>query len=303
MKKVSLICLLFLFVSLCKAQPFADIVSFNYQTYSGKYDIKTDTLNRLKNKTDNYQFGFFLPKEFKNGNTLLLRINSETINSTIGPDSSYSSRLSNISLPIGMKFVNKTKKWESIILVIPKIASDFKDKIDGYDFQYGAVFLEHFVPNNKLKIKAGLYYNREAFGNFYVPLVGVDWKVNSRINMYGILPTNYKIEFNILKNRLYTGVNLKYFTRSFRLSKKDNYDYVRYDEAQVKLFLDCFVVSKVLVFAEIGYSIGKNPWQYKYNTKDVVNYNPVYNPMKPFLVFNFGLAYRFRLDLEEKQAQ
>jgi hypothetical protein len=54
--------------------------------------------------------------------------------------------------------------------------------------------------------------------------------------MYGILPTSYKVEFNILKNKLYTGLNLKYFTRSFRLSKNNNYDYVRYDEAQVKLF-------------------------------------------------------------------
>ncbi len=303
MKKNIALLVFSLFVSIASAQPFADIVSFNYQTYSGKYEKTFDTLPQQYNKTDNYLFGFFLPKEFKNGNTLLIRINSETINSTISPDSSYSSRLSNVSLPIGMKLVNKNKKWETIFLVIPKIASDFKDKVDGYDFQYGAVFLEHFVPNNKLKIKAGLYYNREAFGNFYVPLVGVDWKVNNRIYMYGILPTSYKIEFNILKNKLYTGINLKYFTRSFRLSKVSNYDYVRYDEAQVKLFVDCFVAKKVLVFGEVGYSIGTNPWQYKYNTKEVVTNSPVYNSMKPFVVFNTGLAYRFRFDLEEKQAQ
>ena len=94
-------------------------------------------------------------------------------------------------MPIGMKLVSKNKKWETVLLVIPKIASDFRDAIDANDYQYGGVFLEHFVPNEKLKIKAGIYYNREAFGNLFVPLVGVDWKVNDRINLYGILPTNF----------------------------------------------------------------------------------------------------------------
>jgi hypothetical protein len=284
------------------AQPFVDIVGFNYQTFSDKYKIPDDSINTLKNKTDNYALNFFLPKEFKNGNTLLIRLNTESINSTISPDTSYSNRLSAISLPIGMKLVTKNKKWETILIAIPKIASDFKDAIDGYDFQMGGIFLQHWVPNNKIKIKAGLYYNREAFGNFYVPLVGIDWKINNRIYMYGILPTSYKVEFNIIKNRLYTGLNLKYFTRSFRLSKDHNYDYVRYDEAQVKLFLDCFVAPKVLVFAEAGYSFGKNPWQYKYNTKDVAyKNNPLYGPMGNYMVFNFGLAYRIRFDLEKKE--
>lgn len=224
------------------------------------------------------------------------------INSAISPDSSYSSRLSGISLPVGMKLVTKNKKWETIFLAVPKIASDFKDEIDEYDFQYGGIFLQHFVPNNKLKIKAGLYYNREAFGNFYVPLVGVDWKVNDRLNLYGILPTNYKVEFNIIKDKFYAGLNLKYFTRSFRLSEANQYDYVRYNEAQVKLFMDCFVVPRVLVFAEVGYSIGENPLQHKYNTNndDITYVNPVYTPVKNYPIISVGIAYRVRLDLERK---
>jgi len=302
MKKIIL---LLLFASLLAfnksfAQPFADVLSFNYQTFNSKFNDSV----RWKNKIDNYFLNFFLPKEFKNGNMLLVRLNSETINSTFYPDSSYSSRLSSISLPIGMKLATKNKKWETILIGIPKIASDFEDKIESEDFQYGGIFLQHFIPNNKLKIKAGLYYNREAFGNFFIPLVGVDWKVNDRIYLYGILPTNYKAEFNIIKNKLYTGINLKYLTRSFRLSKAMNKDYVRYDEAQIKLFIDYFVYKKALLFAEIGYSIGTNPLQYKYNS-DEFNYNsnPFYSERGTFPLFNIGVAYRVRLDLEKKEEQ
>ncbi|MBA3972093.1 MAG: hypothetical protein H0X46_08110 [Bacteroidetes bacterium] len=280
------------------AQPYADIVNFSYQTFSSEYK---DSSN-WKNKTDNYFLNFFVPKVFKSGNTFLVRVNSEMLNSTITPDSSYSSSLASISMPIGMKLVSKNKKWETILLAVPKIASDFKDEIDEHDLQYGGIFLQHYIPSDRLKFKAGLYYNREAFGDFFVPLVGVDWKVNSRINMYGILPTNYKVEFNILKDKLYTGLNLKYFTRSFRLSEKNKYDYVRYNEAQVKLFVDYFVVPKVLVFAEVGYSFGENPMQHTYNTDDdnITRVNPVYTPLKNYPVVSAGIAYRIRFDLEKK---
>ncbi len=292
-----LFALFILFVNQSFSQPFADVVSFNYQTFSSDYK---DT-SGWKNKTDNYFLNFFLPKEFKNGNIFLIRLNSEMISSTISADSAYTSILSSISLPLGFQFVSKNKKWKTAVIAVPKIASDFKDAIDAYDIQYGGIFLETFVPNEKLKIKAGLYYNRDAFGDFFVPLVGIDWRASDRINLYGILPTNYKIEFKIIKNKLYTGLNFKSLTRSFRLSKTQGYDYVRYDEMQVKLFVDCFVYKKILVFAELGYTLGKNPWQYKYNTKDETFVNPVYTPLKSYPIFNIGIAYRVRLDFEKKE--
>lgn len=282
------------------SQPFADVLSANYQTFSSTYK---DSVAGQKNKTDDYFFNFFLPKVFSNGNALLIRLSGETMNSTISPDSSYSSRLSSVSLPVGFKLVSKNKKWETIIIGIPKIASDFRDKTDSYDWQFGGVFLEHFVPNDKLKIKLGLYYNREAFGNFFIPLVGVDWKINKRMNLYGILPSNYRLEFNVIKDKLYGGLCFKAATRSFRLSQKSNYDYIRYDEQQVKLFIDYFVYKKILLFAEVGYSTDSNPLQYTYGAKDLTYVNPVYTTLKNYPVFNFGIAYRVRLDLEKKNEE
>jgi hypothetical protein len=280
------------------SQPFADVLSANYQTFSSVYQ---DSAAGQKNKTDDYFVNFFLPKVFKNGNTLLVRLNGETMNSTISPDSSYSYRLSSVSLPLGFKLVSKNKKWETIVIGIPKIASDFRDKTDSYDWQFGGVFLEHFVPNDKLKIKLGLYYNREAFGNFFMPLVGVDWKINKRMNLYGVLPSNYRFEVNIIKDKLYAGLCYKAATRSFRLSQKNNYDYVRYDEQQIKLFIDYFVYKKILLFVDAGYSIGENPIQYSFGTNDQTYVNPVYTTLKNYPVFNFGIAYRVRLDLEKKE--
>lgn len=299
MKKNS--CILFILLAILSskviAQPFVDVASFNYQTFSSTYKDSA----RWKNNTDNYSLNFFLPKEFKNGNTLLIRLNSEMVSSTITPDSSYTSKLYSVSLPLGFQLVSKNKKWKTVLITIPKVGSDFKDAINSYDYQYGGIFLQSYIPNEKIKIKAGLYYNREAFGDFFVPLVGIDWRASDRINFYGILPTNYKVEFNIIKNKFYVGLNFKSLTRSFRLSQKNDYDYVRYDEMQIKLFMDCFVYKKFLVFGEVGYTLGKSPLQFQYNTKDESLRNPVYGQLKNYPIFNIGIAYRIRLDLEKKE--
>lgn len=289
-KQIAFLFYLLVFVKSSFAQPFADIVTFNYQTFTSDYkEFGT------KNKTDNYFLNFFLPKEFKNGNVLLIRLNSEFIQSSMISNSTYS--LAAVYMPLGFQFVTKDKKWKTMVLVIPKLASDFRDAVDRKDFQMGGIFLQNYICTDKLKLKAGLYYNREAFGNFFVPLAAVDWQVTSRINLYGIIPTNYKAEYTIVKNKLYTGLCFKSFTRSFRLSKNENQDYVRYDEMQLKLFLDGFVYKKLLLFGELGYALGKNPLQYTVDTKVLSNSNPVFTPVRNGPIFNIGVAYRMRFDL------
>lgn len=281
------------------AQPFADILSFNCQTFSSTYKDNTSR----SNKTDDYFLNFFLPKEFKNGNTLLIRLNSELISSTLTPDSSYSSKLYSVSMPLGMQFVWKNKKWKTVLIGIPKVASDFKDAIDTYDYQFGGIFLQNYQYSETFKVKVGLYYNREAFGNFFMPIIGIDWKVSDRLYLYGNMPNIYRIEYAIKKNKLYGGLGFRSLTRSFRLSKADNYDYVRYNELQLKLFVDYFVAKKIVLFAEVGYSLGRNPWQYTYNTKEETLRSPIYTPLKNYPVFNAGLAYRIRFDLTEEKNQ
>ncbi len=317
------------------AQPFVDVVNFSFQTFNADYLIDNNHYHytalppKWRNHTDNFFLNLFLPKEFKNGNTLLIRVNSEMINSTIDvpaynspvlpssyPAYSYTKQLQAVSMPLGFQFVSKNKKWKTVAMVIPKLAGDFKDNDLMKYAQLGGIFLENYLPNDKVKIKAGLYYNREAFGNFFMPLVGVDWKINKRIYLYGILPTNYRAEFNIIKNRLYTGINFKSLTRSFQLAdlsipqinrteKKAN-TYVRYDEMQLKLFVDCFVYKGILLYGEVGYSLGKNPLQYldyNYSTWEPNYADPVYTRTEQYMIFNVGIAYRIRQDLEKKKTE
>jgi len=272
------------------SQPYVDIANFNYQNFSS-----TNRDNpAVNNNTEMYALGVFLPHELKNGNTLLFRINSELIQTSISPRLTAATKVSSISLPLGYQWISENKKWKSVLIGIPKLASDFKSSIDSDDFQYGMLFIENYKLKDKLQIKVGFYYNEEAFGHFFVPLIGVDWKPSDRWQFFGILPTNYKIEYAIQKKKWYTGINFKALTRSFQLSESQNNDYVRFDEVVLKSFIEYYCFNNIVAYAEIGQSLGKPPLQYKYDSNELSNLNPNLSSLENYLIFSFGLAYRIR---------
>ncbi|MBK8599144.1 MAG: hypothetical protein IPN80_00025 [Flavobacterium sp.] len=275
-----------------KAQPYVDIANFNYQNFSSTNKGNPE----LKNNTDIYALGVFLPHELKNGNTLFFRINSELIQTSISPRLTAATKVSSISLPIGYQWISKNKKWKSLLIGIPKLATDFKSSIGSEDFQYGMLFIENYKLKDKLQIKLGFYFNEEAFGHFFVPLVGVDWKPSDRWQFFGILPTNYKIEYAIQKKKWYTGINFKALTRSFQLSESQNNDYVRFDEVVLKSFIEYYCFNNIMAYAEIGQSLGNPPLQYKSDSDQLSNTNSSFSNSKNYLIFSIGLAYRIRND-------
>lgn len=287
--------LLLLVSSIMFSQPYVDIATFNYQHFSAPYSINSG----LRSTTNVYNLNLFFPKEFKNGNTFLFRLNNELIATQTNSNNYNSSSISSITALLGYQFTSKSKNWKTILMAIPKLASDFEDPIGTTDWQIGGLILGNYKANDKLKIKAGLYYNREAFGDFFVPLLGIDWKATDRLNFYGTLPNNYKIEYAVVKNKFFTGLNFKSQTRSFQLSQKQNNDYIRFDETVLKLFADYFLYKKILVFGEIGYSLGKSPLQYSTVTNELTSLNSIYSASNKYPVFNIGIVYRIRTDLEK----
>jgi hypothetical protein len=161
--------------------------------------------------------------------------------------------------------------------------------------QLGGYGLVTYVHSSKLKIKLGLYYNREYFGNFFVPLAGVDWRVSDRFQMYGVLPTFYRFEYALIKQKLYAGLAFKSYTRSYRLSDV-NHDYVKNSELQAKLFVDVYIKKRFVLFAEFGRTINYSPQAYEYGTKTELLSYPIYTKIQDAFLVQAGLAYRIRTD-------
>ena len=260
------------------AQYFIDIFSFNRQAYN----IPSGA------QTSDFFVNAFIPKVLENGNTVFVRAHYERLDlKTNAQSASYSS----VTLPIGMQVQMKNPKLKFTGLVIPKIAGADLGASFSDVFQIGAYSLFTVTESEKFRYKFGLYYNREFFGNFFVPLVGVDWKVSDRFSVYGTLPQSFKASFAIVPARVNAGLSFRSMTRSFR--GEDNNSFVRYNELQFKTFFDFYITKKNVVFVEGGYFLGKTPLLYNNaDTKEPIA-SDLFKEGKAFPLINAGWALRF----------
>lgn len=279
MKKVVVITsVLFALQFDCKAQYFVDIFSFNRQAYNIPSGAQTSDLF----------VNAFIPKVLENGNTFFVRAHYEKLDLK---NDSLSATYSSITMPLGMQVQLKNPKVKFTGLIIPKIAGADLDAEFSDVFQIGAYSLFTVTESEKFRYKFGLYYNREFFGNFFIPLVGIDWKVSDRLTIYGTLPNSMKFSYAVAPSRVNAGLAFRSLTRSFR--GEDVNTFVRYNELQFKTFFDFYITKKNVVFVEGGYFLGKTPLLY--NNSDVKTPLPsnLLKEGKAFPVFNAGWALRF----------
>ena len=260
------------------AQYFVDIFSFNRQSFNVPSGAQTSDLF----------VNAFIPKVLKSGNTFFVRAHYEKLDLK---NDSLSASYSSVALPVGMQVQLKNPKWKFTGLIIPKIAG--ADLGAGFSnvFQIGAYSLFTVTESEKFRYKFGLFYVREFFVNFFVPLAGIDWKVTSRFSVYGTLPQVLKASYSIVPSRVNAGLAFRSMTRSFR--GEDTNTLVRYNELQFKTFFDFYLTPKNVVFVEGGYFLGKTPLLY--NNSDTKN--PVASDLlkegKAFPLINAGWALRF----------
>ena len=260
------------------AQYFVDIFSFSRQAYkvpSGAH-------------TSDYFVNAFIPKVLKNGNTIFVRAHYEKLEMK---KDSLSAAYSSITLPVGMQVQLKNPKVKFTGLIIPKIAGADLSASFSDIFQIGVFSLFTVTESEKFRYKFGLYYNRDLFGNFFVPMVGIDWKVTDRFLLYGTLPNSLKASYAIVPSRINAGLAFRSLTRSFR--GEDVNTFVRYNELQFKTFFDFYISKKNVVFVEGGYFLGKTPLLY--NNSDVKNHlqDNLLKEGKAFPLINVGWALRF----------
>ena len=230
----------------------------------------------------------FIPKVLKNGNTVFVRAHYEKLDLK---NDTLSAAYSSITMPLGMQVQLKNPKVKFTGLIIPKIAGADLGAAFSNVFQIGAYSLFTVTESEKFRYKFGLYYNREFFGNFFVPLVGIDWKVSDRLTIYGTLPNSMKFSYAVAPSRVITGIAFRSLTRSFR--GEDVNTFVRYNELQLKTFVDFYITPKNVVFVEGGYFLGKTPLLY--NNADKKNHlqSNLLKEGKAFPLLNAGWAFRF----------
>jgi hypothetical protein len=190
-------------------------------------------------------------------------------------------------------------------MLLPKISSDFQE-IRKNDLQLGGIFLFTYVRKAAMKLKFGMYYNREFYGNYFMPLAGIDWKVSPKSYIFGVVPGNLHYEYHIAKP-LYFQVSYRSSSGSFRLGEHYNNYYVReggnfFGDTQFSGAFSFFPMKMLALNVGGGYTFYR--WFRAESSKNVPTHDmDMFTITKNHWFITFGAAFRVRLDkdYEEKK--
>jgi hypothetical protein len=259
------------------AQPFLDIVNLKFTN-----SPNAGFINQNKNdvKIRYFSLGTNLPLQFKNKKDgVIFSPFFEEWRSQVNNDKwqTYYS----IALPASFSKMIPDSRWGVLLTGIVRMNDSSINKKT--KVQVGGAFIIRNVRNENLTWKLGIYINNELFGLLVMPLAGIDWRINSRNNLFGVLPANLIYE-HMINNHFYCGVNFKTFTNSY---VKTN-EYWRIDENQLGLFLDTYLNKNFVLNMEAGHSLFR---KIRTGIKDISKYNANVNDN---LYFKLSLAYRVR---------
>jgi len=286
MKKLILIPGLLIHV-IVSAQAYLDIVKFNY-THS-----PSQGLNEKKSPLHSNFFtaDVTLPIELKKDGDAFI-VNPFFTNNT-GQVSSMDFHVISKALMVGFLKKDLFPNWNLLSSFIARRNREV-DIESNDDWQYGGVILTTWKKNEDLSFKFGLYYNREFFGNFFMPLVGLDWKIDAKNNLFGVLPGYMIFEHKVVPG-FYYGFTFRALTNSYREQIIDpldgGYNYLRIDDNPLGIYADTYLSKKIVLSTEAGYTILRR-YRYGYKTEyahiktDYRNDN---------FYFKASLAYRIRL--------
>ena len=263
------------------AQPYIDLMNV---AYFNSPDI--GKLGKDKNPTrlDYFNISATIPLQFRNKqDALILSPFFERWTSQVQSVSNYNEYHYGAVLPFTLLKTLPHTKWSMLTTVIVRM-NDADINRDG-QCQIGGALVAARQVNSNLLYKIGFYLNSEFFGLFFVPLVGIDWRINSRANLFGVLPASLTFEYRLAK-RLYTGAVCRTFTNSYHDAGPN---YWRIDENQLGVYLDYYPTKRILLNAELGHSvlrkIRSGTWHQINNSWNADNN----------MYFKFALAYRFRI--------
>ncbi|MCK5814381.1 MAG: hypothetical protein KAH07_00390 [Flavobacteriaceae bacterium] len=148
----------------------------------------------------------------------------------------------------------------------PRLMSDF-NSIDKNHFQFGGMLLYNKKHSETLTLGFGLNYNQELFGPYIVPLVNLDWKLNNRWSIKGLLPIYMKIKYKI-NDKFNIGYHHFGLITTYSLGAPEyKGDYMERNSIDETIFARYHITKNIHVEGRFGYALGRSYAQYESDQK------------------------------------
>lgn len=190
-----------------------------------------------------------------------------------------------------------SKSFNLTALLTPTMNSDYKE-IKSTDIKFGAILRGSWKVSDHLTWKGIIGYRTQFYGPQYIVLVGMDWKVNDKWQIFGDLPHNVTASYAV-NEKVNTGFNLFVQQSTYRLKNQDRY--FEYNTVNPGLFAEYYVSSKWAIRGTAAYTLIRNMEIYHKNDKtdgfiDFYELGDRKDPINPEvasgLSFKIGLSYR-----------
>lgn len=281
MKKIHHLVAFVLFAVAASAQPYIDIATVYFQQSPADNSVKSK--NALNTQLTSVSLN--LPLQVDSDYILInpvyenYRLDFSTESDPVN--------LTAVYMPVAWIHQYRNPKWSTALMAIPRLSSDLVKPLDRNDFQMGGIALATYKKKETLKYSFGAYYNSEFFGDYCVPLLGIDWNITNKWNLFGTLPINLNLEYKMNKT-IHAGLGLNLLTNSYRI---ENSDFLRIDDYNAKFILDICLMKNQVISLEAGHSLFR---QYRMGTME--NGKPDYMAdMNVSDGYQFKLAYIFRI--------
>ena len=230
----------------CHSQPFIDLINIHYIN-SPRHGVS----NEEKNVTSlqNFSVQTAIPIQFKNKTgALIISPAFEMWSPEVESIDQDFEHQYGLALPVSYLKTLRNPDWSILSMIIVR-RNGYKLDLDN-NWQAAGVVLANFKVNENLKYKFGMYASGEFFGLFIRPLLGIDWQINEKTSLFGILPGSMNLEHKLKKN-LYTGASFRAITSSYRTPD----GYWRLDENRLGIFLDYYLSRHIAINMETGHTV------------------------------------------------
>lgn len=274
------------------AQPFFDLIRFN---------VNIIPIEKSQYFEQRLQINFPINPDGKHkiilgfeGRKASFNLDNENAN-TFAPDALDLSPITNPLYDYSFYLACNYKineKWESYLRLTPRWRYQGENNSDD-SFQPGFLSISSYKKSNRLQYKFGVYYNKEEFGNFIIPLLGVDYHISDRWRLYLIAPSYSRIQYSLVPKKWFTG--LAHFSpiSSYKGPFQES-DYVRNDQILIYGFLERDFMKNSSLILQMGYTA-----KHKFTTYNVND--PFNSGLQTYEAFysntfyaSLGVAIRFR---------
>lgn len=230
MKKVLLLTIAILSVSISQAQDYLDIARLNI----GNTTLENiDEDDDFETQATNVNLEFLYPTPLSKKTVMITGFTFENTTLRVSPFLTHDN-LTMTRLNLGVK-VYHSRKWTGTYLILPKLAGNYEE-IGGNDFQIGVIALLEQRLKNRFRMKYGIYTSTEEFGQIITPLVGVYYRTpNNKFYIDAAFPIRMEANYSLTKS-LSLGADLRTSIKSYNLSGLDGEGYVQEESIRAALY-------------------------------------------------------------------